>query len=198
MNALFFLKNRFRRYIFPTQELLMLLARYLPDRPIRILDVGCGSGWFLRTLLEKAPSESCGIGVEVDTRYYTAQVVAQGNNFSIQSPESLEEKQNFDFLLFNDVLHHVRDKKDFLLCYLHALTPGGYVFIKDMSNDHFITTMWNRFHDKLLSGDSISEISFKEISNILGTEYECLCYQKKRIFLYDHFWCLFKKLPNME
>lgn len=193
MDILFYLKNRLRRYIFPTEELMGLLASYMPRRAVRILDVGCGSGWFLRRLLEVAPVGSSGTGVEVNPRYLSTGVLPNGNHFSIQEPGSLEEGQTFDFILFNDVLHHVHDKKTFLLNYLQRLVPQGYVFIKDMANDHFICTLWNRLHDKILSGDAIREITYTEILDILPAGFYNLALRRKRIFLYDHYWCIFRK-----
>lgn len=193
MNLVFYLKHRLRRYIFPTEELIRLLVSHLPSSSVQILDVGCGSGWFLQRVLECAPAGSCGVGVEVDSRHFITQILSNGNHLCIQGPDELDSSRNFDFILFNDVLHHVPDKKAFTLGYLKRLSPGGYVFIKDMSPEHFICTKWNRLHDKLLSGDSITEISPHEIEDFLSPDFDRLCFSRRRIFLYDHFWCLFKK-----
>lgn len=192
MNNFFYYKNRLRRYIFPADDCIQLLATYLPSRPMRILDVGCGSGWFLRLVLDQVRQGSCGIGIEVDARYFTTGVLPNGNHLRILGPEDLRGEEFFDCILFNDVLHHVPDKKDFLLGYLKKISPDGYVFIKDMSAEHFVCTRWNRFHDKLLSGDSITETSPAELKAFLSPNFECICCEKKRILLYDHFWCLFK------
>lgn len=193
MDMMFYFKNRFRRYIFPAEETLGLLRKYMPRAPIRVLDVGCGSGWFLRMLLAMAPVGSSGTGVEVNTRYLCTGALPNGNHYTIQDPASIEEGRPFDFILFNDVLHHVHDKKSFLEGYLQKLGTPGYVFIKDMANDHFICTMWNRFHDKILSGDAIREVSYTEILDFLPPGFQSLAHKRKRIFLYDHFWCLFRK-----
>lgn len=194
MGCIFYLKNRFRHYIFPTSQILTFVTPYVSIRPIRILDVGCGSGWFLRTLLQKAKPGSCGVGVEIDKRYYINQDNQTG--ISILSPENLVHQAPFDFIIFNDVLHHVSDKKSFILSYAEKLNDLGYIFIKDMSPDHYLCKFWNRVHDKLISGDSIDEISFNQIRNILTLRFEPLAYGEKRVFLYYHFWCLFRKVSQ--
>lgn len=193
MSMIFYLKNRLRSYIFPAGDLIPLLCGSMPKRPVNILDVGSGSGWFLRMVLEHTPNGSRGIGVEVDSRHFHTQELPNGNHLRILGPEDLDCGYAFDFMLFNDVLHHVQDKKSFLTDYLQKLSPGGYVFIKDMSPEHFLCSRWNRLHDKIVSGDSIREISLQEIMTFFSRDFECLCYGGKRIFLYDHYWCVFRE-----
>ena len=40
------------------------LAELLPDKPCRLLDAGCGDGWYLRRLLEKRP-DCAGAGIDL-------------------------------------------------------------------------------------------------------------------------------------
>ncbi len=40
------------------------IARLLPDRPAKLLDVGCGEGWYLNELLTARP-DCCGAGIDI-------------------------------------------------------------------------------------------------------------------------------------
>lgn len=195
MGLLFYMKNRFRRYIFPENELLCSLESIMMKQPMSILDVGCGSGWFLAKVLKIAPPASHGVGIEVDSRYFSTVELPDGKRMTIQNDENLTCEQ-FDLIMFNDVLHHIEGKKNFLLHFLNRLLPSGTVLIKDMCADHALCKYWNRLHDRILSGDEIKETSIEEVQQILSTDYEPICCNRKRILLYDHFWCIYKKLTH--
>ena len=191
MGMLFFMKNRFRRYIFPEKELLSSLASVIGKKTLSILDVGCGSGWFLARVLEIAPPGSYGVGIEVDSRYFSSVALGDGKKMVIQGENSLNN-EHFDLVMFNDVLHHIDDKSFFLLRFLDRVSDSGTVLIKDMGTDHAICKYWNRLHDRILSGDKIRETSIKEIRAILPEKFKCVFCDQRRILLYDHFWCIYK------
>lgn len=197
MDVLFYMKNKFRRYIFPEKEILDSLETIMDKRPMSILDVGCGSGWFLSAVLEIAPLRSYGIGIEVDSRYFSSVKLDNDKKMTIQGETALTNEQ-FDLIMFNDVLHHIKEKKNFLLHYLERLRVSGYVLIKDMCADNIVCKYWNRLHDKILSGDSIDETSVEEVEQILSFSngFERKCCNRKKILLYDHFWCIYKKIGN--
>ena len=44
---------------------------------------------------------------------------------------------------------------------------GGYVFIKEMNNRNILYKYFSRFHDLIMAGDIINEISVDEVKDIL-------------------------------
>lgn len=197
MSLLFTMKNKFRRYIFPEKEILSSLKNIIGTQPLSILDVGCGSGWFLAKVLEIAPPNSYGVGIEVDSRYFSSAALGDGKKMIIQGENSLNKEQ-FDLVMFNDVLHHIPEKKTFLLRFLDRVTKSGYILVKDMLADHTICKHWNRLHDRILSGDKIRETSRAELREIIPERFTCIYQGQKRILLYDHFWCIYKNSDNIS
>ncbi len=205
MNMLFYLKNRLRKYIFPSHELSELWINFLPHKKLRILDIGCGSGLFLKLLAGICHRDSLLYGVEVDERLYGTFTTQEGMVINIGSPESIENRE-FDVCVFNDVLHHIDNKKDFLLIYLEKLTKTKtcWLLIKDMSPDNPLCLFWNRLHDKVVTGRNIHEIAPHKIETMLEYSGETACGRwevlvrgKRRIFLYDHYYLLFTRSPSI-
>lgn len=197
MNAVFFLKQHLRKYIFPTNELVGLVQENLPAEELRVLDVGCGSGCFLREMLSLRPGGGCGTGIEIDGRHFLQSALDNGAQMRIIPQEELEDGAYFNLLVFNDVLHHVKSKEEFLAFWLKKLAPGGLALVKDMGKDNPLCKYWNRFHDKLLSGDTICETTPEEIAVWLekrgGGAFKILGQGRRRILLYDHYWLLLRK-----
>jgi 2-polyprenyl-3-methyl-5-hydroxy-6-metoxy-1,4-benzoquinol methylase len=152
------------------------------------LDVGAGTGLFLEKFHELGIIRK-GIGVEVQKQY----VRTISENMRIVSPENLGNER-FDLIMFNDVLHHVKDKPAFVLGYLDKhLRNGGHVFIKEMNPSNPVFKWHNRFHDLLVSREIISEIGPDDCRIFLGEGYDLKAEGAKRIFLYDHYFMLFQK-----
>jgi len=107
-----------------------LLEAGVGDRPVRVLDVGAGDGWFASQLLAKLPpgsSVACW-----DTGYESPEEAAakiagaaEGITCSVDRPPG-----RFDVILLLDVLEHVEDDAPFLRSILdESLAPGGRVLV---------------------------------------------------------------------
>ena len=86
----------------------LILGSLDPGRPVRVLDVGCGDGWFSRQLLPRLPASSELVGWD------TALDDDLLSIFSADLPPGmtltrLEPTGTFDLILCMDVLEHVPD-----------------------------------------------------------------------------------------
>ena len=103
----------------------------------KVLDVGCGNGWFLLTLAEKYPFLR-GVGIDdfensisffmkkVEERQLVDRIrveLANINTFTCGERE-------FDMVCLNFVLHHIWEKKKEVMAKINqALKPGGVIAI---------------------------------------------------------------------
>jgi len=101
------------------------ILHYLRGRnPRRILDVGAGSGFFTKYLLEHSSAESA---VCVDTGY-----AADREERFCDKPLAYRrtiEKDPADLVLFMDVLEHVEDDTGLLVSYAERVAPGATFLI---------------------------------------------------------------------
>lgn len=94
-----------------TNELILNTVKHLAaDGPLRILDLGCGSGGMLESLAEHyrergwEPSDHL-LGVDIDLDHYKATVPGRVIDLNRPLPESLGK---FDLIISIEVLEHVR------------------------------------------------------------------------------------------
>jgi len=152
-----------------------------------VLDVGCGSGIFLREIKDRYSPKTLR-GVDLPETLHKCE-----HNIVITHPDKLQIDEKFDLITFIDVLHHVKDKEAFLNDYINRhLQKGGYVLIKEMRPDNLLCKLFNRFHDLISAREIISEISEKEVLDYFRS-YEVISENRNRVFLYDHYWILFRQ-----
>jgi 2-polyprenyl-3-methyl-5-hydroxy-6-metoxy-1,4-benzoquinol methylase len=107
--------------------------KYLADerktnRPLRILEVGAGDGYFSAGIKAEIPAaEIFLIDIVEDLvrfyqRHHECEPILGEFNSTQFAPET------FDLLIFRDLLEHVRNPLQFLLDANRVLTPGGRVF----------------------------------------------------------------------
>jgi SAM-dependent methyltransferase len=107
------------------RELLRLLNPHLTDRHQRLLEVGCGHGWFL----ELAAQRFAVVGIEPDEQIFQ---LARAKGLPVVAgyfPAALRPEERFDVMVFNDVLEHIPDPQATLLACHAALSPGGLLVL---------------------------------------------------------------------
>jgi len=182
------IKKSLRKKIFPSDEIITLLKKHNFKS---CLDVGSGTGFFLETLYEKEIIKT-GVGIEVDEKYFRK----INKDLEIFSKEDLDKtNKTFDLIVFNDVLHHIDQKKPFIDDYVKLLSKDGYLFIKDMNPKNPFCKYFNRLHDLIFAQEIIKEITQNELVNHLNT-FTLSDEGTKRIFLYDHYYLLLKRISN--
>jgi 2-polyprenyl-3-methyl-5-hydroxy-6-metoxy-1,4-benzoquinol methylase len=109
-------------------ERLGIIRRHIakPVSQTRLLDVGCGTGWFL----EVAQREGfCVYGLELGKEIAAA--TSQRLKISVFTDPlaNLPDKEQFDVITLFDVLEHVPDPKTVLSAIRGHLRPGGIALI---------------------------------------------------------------------
>jgi len=108
------------------------IRRYVP-RGARVLDFGCGKGYFLHQL--RAMGREDIHGVELNR---SAQVSLRGQNFDVAGQVSeLDEPGPYDVITLFHVLEHLEDPKGFLVDLKESLGEGGRLVIEVPNLDGF-------------------------------------------------------------
>lgn len=103
-------------------------AGLLLDKPLKGLDIGCGSG-VVRQQIESSTKWTVD-GTELDIDGLKANKKGRGNLYfyDILSQDARFESR-YDFIVLFDVIEHIEDTRSFLSACLFHLKPGGYIFI---------------------------------------------------------------------
>ncbi len=125
----------------------------------RVLSLGCGHGLLERYLAQINQS------VEVDGYELDQGRVEQARRTQGRSPRvrvhaadvtELDPVEQFDAALAVDVMHHLpASRHGVILETLRRHTsPGGRLLVKDIATEPRAKYLWNRFHDRLVAGDT--------------------------------------------
>jgi len=92
----------------------------------RVLDVGCGHGWFL---MAAAARGYRAVGIEPDA---AVEAIAEANDVDVRLgyfPDVLDPTEKFDAVVFNDVFEHLPDPVQALKHVRACVMPTGLVAI---------------------------------------------------------------------
>jgi len=101
------------------------VTRTLPQGSV--LDVGCGSGGFLRVMQERWWRVQ---GTERAARSHTQDSLADIPVSYVALPDIMVPRASFEVVTFWHVLEHIADPKQYLLGAYDLLKPGGMLFLE--------------------------------------------------------------------
>lgn len=111
----------------------------LPRRPARVLELGCGGGWF-SCFLARHGYEVVGVDISSDMIALAEQnrgTQALPNlKFTVGDYETLGFSNEFDAVVFYDSLHHADSEHDALAAAFKALKPGGLLITHEPGEGH--------------------------------------------------------------
>lgn len=97
----------------------------------RLLDVGCGHGWFLDT----AKNDFDVLGLEPDKDIFD---VSHRRGLPVRMgyfPDAVDEDEKFDIIVFNDVIEHISNIEYILACCHQRLYENGLLVLNLPSSD---------------------------------------------------------------
>lgn len=119
-----------------------LVRRFSGDRPIRLLDVGCGKGFFVKACV-KAAIEAEGVDLSPSGVAHAAEVL--GVKATCGSLRELKKRfEPFDAITFWATIEHLPDPVGMLTDIFDVLKPGGLLFLDTGAGDDWL--------DRLLPG----------------------------------------------
>lgn len=112
------------------KKLLDVITFIRPDGGT-LVDVGCAHGWFV----EVASSRFDAVGIEPDEAVFNA-TAARGIKVRMgYFPGALKTGEQFDIIVFNDVIEHIHDISSVLAACHERLNDGGLLVINLPSSD---------------------------------------------------------------
>ena len=195
--GVFGLMQRLRIRICPFDVIL----DHLPAKS-RVLDIGCGGGLLLG-LAHRLGGISTGLGVDLSTPAVAcAQTMAQRENpaaldfriLDVTKPQALPD--SFDVVTMVDLIHHIPPARQRLLIQTAAaqVQPGGLFIFKDMSSTPFLCASWNRMHDLIMARQWIHYVTSAQVVEWgQASGLELVEQGQRRLYLYHHFWLVFRR-----
>lgn len=186
-----------RPFICPFHELISLVP---PDS--RILDVGCGSGFFLAILADSSRVfEAVGFDCNTKSVEIAGAVLdkvhksAKFNVFCIDATQPWPVGP-FDVVSIIDLMHHVPpDKQHSILANAaKVLKSGGILIYKDMVSRPRWRAWANRLHDLIIAHQWIYYIPFETVKKWAYDEgFKCEGIKYCNMLWYGHEWGIFRK-----
>jgi 2-polyprenyl-3-methyl-5-hydroxy-6-metoxy-1,4-benzoquinol methylase len=109
--------------------------KYVKDREVKILDLGCGTGNVIIALSKTfKKSEFVGIDLNSDMLEIANKKLKQNKlkyhliNLNI---EKIDKRHKYDLITMNNVLYCIDNKKDMMLSLKSKLKKNGYLIISD-------------------------------------------------------------------
>lgn len=111
----------------------------LPPPPLRLLDIGCGTGWTSRFFARRG-YDVLGIDICSDMIEGAEQINEHEQlpnlRFRVCDYETFERDGEFDIAVFYDALHHAVDEQAAMNMACRALKPGGVCITSEPGRGH--------------------------------------------------------------
>ena len=119
------------------------LMSHMPPGAERVLDLGCGTGFFLAELEERRPG-SVGLDISHAMLRVSDQYVPGARVVTADAERLPFRGGAFDTVFCKGSLHHTRDHLAFLRNCRRALGPEGVLIMSEPCNDNFMIR-WARY-----------------------------------------------------
>ena len=124
-----------RQYLMNTCAILSLI----PEKPARIVEFGCGTGWLSLILAERG-FEVTGIDISPDAITIASELRDQKKltnvAFQVADYEEVKIEPLADYVIFHDALHHAESEDAAMAAAYAALVPGGMVICIEPGDGH--------------------------------------------------------------
>lgn len=162
------------------RSLLKWIGKYVDVNKMHLLDVGCGSGKFVRYLRSLSMEAS---GIE-PSRALFDRYLSEGDYFQNRTVESLsiEAEELWTVITVLDVFEHVEDPRSFFASLRKILADGGYIFLvtPDVGSvtAKIFGRYWHFYHRYHLS--YFSKKTFSQFCEIQG--FEVISWRKTAVY----------------
>jgi len=146
-----------------SNQLLEWVNRLANGKQIRILDSGCGNGWFAVKLAEYG--EVTGIDLSEAHMFDAAQKYPHINFFSGDFISYDLPLQHFDIVVSQQVIAHVHNQQGYINRIHDLLVPGGYLALT--TNNKFILQRTASYQSHEKRGHRENWLSKKQLFNLL-------------------------------
>lgn len=156
-----------------------------------ILDLGCGKG--ILTKYIKNFQQYTGVDIVIPSLINDHKIKFVKSDCLLFIKNDLSK---FNTFLLIDLLHHIpkKNQENFVNNLISKMKKGDQLIIKDIYPKNLITKFWNAFHDLFFSQQIIRYFDFFKFEKNLNPDIELVSHFHQRIFLYDHYFLVLKKI----
>ncbi len=158
----------------------------MPEGARRVLDLGCGTGFFLAELERERPG-AVGLDLSHEMLRVSEQYVPGARLVTADAEKLPFRERAFDVVFCKGSLHHMRDHQGFLEHCLGALDGGGRLILSEPCNDNPLIRLARWLLYKLSPHFDPGDKGFseRELRRMCGEAgYEVLCARRYGIFAY--------------
>jgi SAM-dependent methyltransferase len=113
------------------------MLSYMPASAKRVLDLGCGTGFFLAELQRERPG-AVGLDISHDMLRVSEKYVPGARLLTADAETLPFADASFDTIFCKGCLHHTRDHVAFLSNCLRAISSDGVMVLSEPCNDNFL------------------------------------------------------------
>lgn len=133
-------------YLYPRQELAKLVDEPT-EKPLKILDIGCGCGALIGYLKGIYPNAEM-FGIELNSE--VAKIASSMGKVvcgDVEKKEFAWEKDYFDYIIMGDVLEHLMTPEYVLKRFYKCLKTGGHIIVSMPNVKHYSVLLPLLRHD---------------------------------------------------
>lgn len=143
---------------------LKIICKHVGSMEKRLLDVGCGRGYFL--------DEARKIGFEVFGIDYSFKMIKYAKNIfnlNVQNIDVFKYKSQvkFDIITLNQVIEHLSKPRDLIKKCYKLLNPGGLVYIATPNIDSLSAKVLKEHFDHLIPPEHLGYFNNKTLTYLL-------------------------------
>lgn len=154
------------------------------DKPKRILDVGCASGWFLSKVGEAFPKASLhGIDIYKEAIDFGKCMYPSMVFMAADAHDIPYKKDSFDLVICTEVLEHVDNPKKVVMEIKRVLRKNGSAVIELDSGSVLFSVawfVWRRFRGKVWKGAHLHSFTPKKLEKMI--EESGMLIERKKTF----------------
>lgn len=116
------------------------VAELIPDNIKNVLDIGCGMGFFLKSLQERTEAETWGVEMVKELESKARENVDHFIQGKIEEVMEAIPDHYFDCITMNDVIEHLVEPSDTLKQLRSKLKPNG-ILVASIPNVRYISNL---------------------------------------------------------
>jgi len=109
-----------------------------------ILDVGCGTGNFLKILSKNKTLILCGLDISPKMIKIAKKKLGKKANLKLMPIENLRDKNKFNYIFSTEAFHHYSNQKKAMRNFYYALKKNGRLIIVDLSFGRILNWIFHK------------------------------------------------------
>lgn len=143
-----------------------ILGHWLPNRDLRMVDIGCATGGLLQALAQAGYSRLVGIDPSLHCVKETREKIGEAHQASIMDLPAANLGR-FDCVLLSHVLEHVHDVRSAVVNLPQILKDGGVAYVELPDAARYADYVYAPFQD--FNTEHINHFSLRSLDNLMGS-----------------------------